>query len=88
MNFVSHRSAPGSLVYYKSRDCSIQFLQQRTFNLHLIFSFYLSVSALSKIDSICVCEAISICLTSTSAGSAVGRGMVKVDEREDGQREY
>ena len=68
MTFVSERRTPGSLVYYKSRDCSIQFLQQRTFNLCFL-TFLLGF--------VLLCDAISICLNpKTSAGSAVGRGMV------------
>ena len=66
MNFVRQRSKPGTLVYYKSRDCSIQSLQQRTFNLRFSFGFLL----------VEFCDAISICKLMTSAGSAVGRGVV------------
>ena len=84
MNFVGDRRTPGSLVYYKSRDCSIQFLQQRTFNLRLIFflTVNLELRLQGTLEIGCVYARRSVFVeTMTSAGSAVGRGMVKVNER-------
>ena len=83
MNFVSDRRAPGSLVYYKSRDCSIQSLQQRTFNLSSILYFLIQFSLRLGLMSswiVSMCKAISICSWEmTSAGSAVGSGMVTIE---------